>query len=166
MSGPFPASAAARLRLAVLYGAFAAISIGVNLGVQWVTSALLAGGYAIIVALLAGTLAGLIVKYALDKRYIFRCHTTSGIHELRTFIVYSLLSVATTVIFWGFELGFAAVFRTVAARYLGGALGLVIGYAVKFVLDRTYTFARAAGDHNGNTKEVAEWSRTLHRGGC
>lgn len=135
---------ASGIKLGGLYAVFAAIAIGVNLGAQWVTNAALPGTYTVIVALLIGTLAGIAVKYALDKRYIFRYRTTSHVHELRTFTVYAFLSIFPTIIFWGFELGSEAVFRSPEARYLGGFAGLVIGYAVKYALDKRFTFIDAA----------------------
>ncbi len=134
-----------RTRLTGLYAAFAALSIAVNLGSQWLVSTVARGASGVIVALIIGTLAGVLVKYSLDKRYIFRYRATSAVHEVRTFMVYALLSGVTTIIFWGFELGFGAVFHSAAARYLGGGIGLVIGYFVKYALDKKYTFAGGAG---------------------
>lgn len=123
-----------------LYALFAAMAILVNLGAQWATDAVVPGAYGVFVALLAGTAAGLIVKYLLDKRYIFRYTTVSRRHEARTFVVYCVMSVSTTAIFWICELGFRWGFRSAAAGYVGGAIGLVIGYAVKYALDNRFTF--------------------------
>lgn len=128
------------MRITGLYAMFAAFSIVVNLGAQWVVDPVTGGGIGVIVSLAIGTLAGVLVKYTLDKRFIFRYHTASAVHEVRTLSVYALLSGVTTVIFWGFELGFGAVLQSAAARYLGGFIGLVIGYIVKYALDKRYTF--------------------------
>jgi putative flippase GtrA len=110
-------------------------------------STVVRGESSVIVALVIGTLAGVLVKYSLDKRYIFRYRASSAVHEVRTFMVYALLSGVTTIIFWGFELGFGAVFQSAAARYLGGGIGLVIGYFVKYALDKKYTFTGGANIH-------------------
>ena len=139
--------APSRTRLTGLYAAFAALSIVVNLGSQWMVSTAVRGAFGVIVALVIGTLAGVLVKYSLDKRYIFRYRASSAVHEVRTFMVYALLSGVTTIIFWGFELGFGAVFQSAAARYLGGGIGLVIGYFVKYALDKKYTFTGGANIH-------------------
>ena len=42
------------------------------------------------------------------------------------------MGLATTVIFWGFE--------TKEMRYLGGIIGLAIGYLTKYHLDKRYVF--------------------------
>jgi hypothetical protein len=42
--------------------------------------------------------------------------------------------------FWGMELGFEFWFQTRAARYLGAVIGLSIGYAVKYRLDKHFVF--------------------------
>lgn len=148
MSRPARRRRGSGIGLVGLYAVFAAIALCANLGSQWLASAVLARvlspSYAIVAALLVGTVIGVVVKYALDKRYIFRYQTTSVGHEARTFVVYALLSVATTIVFWAFELGSAAVFQTDVARYAGGAVGLVVGYTVKYVLDSKYTFVRVA----------------------
>ncbi|MCL1962124.1 MAG: GtrA family protein [Desulfovibrionaceae bacterium] len=48
--------------------------------------------------------------------------------------------MATTVIFWGFEFGFHAPFGTRWMRYLGGVIGLAIGYVAKYGLDKRFVF--------------------------
>ena len=141
MSAPSLKAAPSRARLTGLYAAFAALSIAVNLGSQWMINIVARGEVGVIVSLVIGTLAGVLVKYSLDKRYIFRYRTGSAVQEVRTFVVYALVSGVTTIIFWGFELGFGAAFQSAAARYLGGGIGLVIGYIVKYALDKKYTFA-------------------------
>ena len=46
----------------------------------------------------------------------------------------------TTAIFWGFEYGFWLAFGTARMRYLGGVIGLVIGYVTKYHLDKHFVF--------------------------
>ena len=48
--------------------------------------------------------------------------------------------MVTTLVFWGTEFAFHLAFQTDAMRYLGGVIGLVIGYAIKYQLDKRYVF--------------------------
>jgi putative flippase GtrA len=59
------------------------------------------------------------------------------------FIRYVLTGVLTTAIFWGLELGAYHVFHLQAARYIGGAIGLAIGYWLKYQLDKRLVFQGA-----------------------
>jgi hypothetical protein len=54
------------------------------------------------------------------------------------------MGLATTVIFWGFEFGFHHIFETKEMRYLGGVIGLAIGYVTKYHLDKRYVFRTEA----------------------
>jgi putative flippase GtrA len=94
----------------------------------------------LVLSILAGTAAGFVLKYVLDKRWIFEDSSDSHAQEIRKIGLYGAFSVLTTLIFWGFEVGFWILWRTDFAKYSGGALGLAIGYAAKFVLDRTFVF--------------------------
>ena len=91
-------------------------------------------------AILAGTVAGFAVKYVLDKVWIFDDGYTDARDEARKLSLYGLFSVFTTLIFWAFEVAFWTLFGTTAAKYTGAVIGLAIGYAIKFMLDRAYTF--------------------------
>jgi hypothetical protein len=51
--------------------------------------------------------------------------------------------VVTTAIFWGFEFGFDRLFQSKDMRYLGGLIGLAIGYWTKYRLDKRYVFGGA-----------------------
>jgi putative flippase GtrA len=90
--------------------------------------------------MIVGTGVGLVVKYVLDKRYIFRFRARDAAHDGKTFFLYTVMGLATTAIFWGFELGFDYLFATKQMRYMGGVLGLAIGYLVKYNLDKHYVF--------------------------
>jgi putative flippase GtrA len=137
-----------KLRLAALYAAFGAVATAVNLATQAAVHELLppegAAGPAYWLALAAGTGTGLVVKYALDKRWIFRDGSTGLAAHGRRFSLYTLMGVATTVIFWGTQTAFFLVSGNRAMLYLGGALGLAIGYWVKYQLDRRYVFTSGA----------------------
>src|SRR5690606_13786405 len=132
------------LRIAIAYTLFAVLATAANLGTQILALQVYSGAWALMVAIVAGTGVGLVIKYVLDKRYIFRYLTRSAAHEGKTFLLYTFTGVATTIIFWGFELGFDAVFGTASARYTGAVLGLAIGYVAKYQLDKRHVFREAA----------------------
>jgi len=69
-------------------------------------------------AICMGTLVGLIIKYILDKKYIFNYKTKSKSEDTGKFIMYSFMGVFTTAIFWSFELIFDSIFNHQYAKYL------------------------------------------------
>ena len=93
-----------------------------------------------IIALLFGTLTGLISKYILDKNYIFKDFDHSIKNNSKKFTLYSFNGVFTTAIFWGTESIFYYVYTTTFARELGAIIGLSIGYFFKYKLDKKYVF--------------------------
>jgi len=126
--------------LVAKYTLFALMATAVNLGFQWICFSVYDGAYAVYVALVTGTLAGLIAKYILDKKWIFYHVTYNQKENLQTFILYSVMGVVTTFIFWGTEILFHKWFPWQGAIYLGGALGLLVGYVIKYFLDKKYVF--------------------------
>lgn len=126
--------------LILRYGAFAVLATVVNLAVQ---RGVLALWPALFPAMVAGTAAGLLVKYILDKRWIFFDSTTGIAQHGRKFALYSAMGLVTTLLFWGFETGAWALWRTDLAREAGAVLGLAIGYVVKFQLDLRFVFTDA-----------------------
>lgn len=128
------------LKLAVSYALFAALATLINIGTQEAAVRLYDGPWSLVLAMIAGTGTGLVVKYVLDKRYIFRFRARNLEHDGRTFALYTLMGLATTVIFWGFELGFDHLFASKEMRYAGGVIGLAIGYMTKYYLDKRYVF--------------------------
>lgn len=133
------------MRIALLYLIFAGIATVANLLAQAAVVRLLSGEWGVAAGVLVGTVVGLAVKYVLDRRYIFRYRPKSFSGTVRTLVMYTLFSVATTLVFWGFEFGFHWFFGTEAARYAGAVIGLAIGYAAKYQLDRRYTFVEREG---------------------
>lgn len=129
-------------KLAIRYALCALVATIANIGTQDVLVRF--APHAIFAALVIGTGVGLAVKYVLDKRYIFGFRARDVVHDGKTFILYSVMGVATTVIFWGFELGFQNMFGTREMRYLGGIVGLAIGYVTKYHLDKRYVFRTEA----------------------
>ena len=74
-----------RLGLALRYGAFAVIATLANLGVQRAILTQGDSGMAFALAGGAGTLVGLVLKYILDKKWIFFAVTASAQAEGKTF---------------------------------------------------------------------------------
>ncbi len=124
--------------IALRYLIFAVIATIANLGVQRLV---LAGGEGWFVwAVLAGTAGGLVIKYLLDKRWIFFDTSTGTAAHARKFTLYTVMGLLTTAIFWGMETAFWLIYSTDAMRELGAIIGLTIGYVVKYWLDRKYVF--------------------------
>ena len=126
--------------LALRYACFALVASAVNIGVQIGLLGLYGGPFALTAAMAAGTLAGLVPKYVLDKIWIFHDRSAGVARNLRQFIVYTLLSVVTTLLFWAFEIAFHWLGDGGPLRYLGAALGLGLGYWAKYHLDRRLVF--------------------------
>lgn len=131
------------MQLALSYVLFALIATAVNIGMQECSMRIHDGRFAVALSMAVGTAAGLLVKYLLDKRYIFRFHARNLGHDARTLSLYVLMGLVTTAIFWAVELGFASLHASRAVRYLGAALGLAIGYLIKYQLDKRYVFRSA-----------------------
>jgi len=127
-------------RIVVLYSAFAALATAANLGTQAAFLSLYDGWRAVELSILAGTIVGLPLKYVLEKRYVFSFRSRDLAHDGRLFFVYSLMGVFTTCLFWGIEYLFHWLFNTDAMRYLGGAIGLAVGYVIKYHLDKRFVF--------------------------
>lgn len=119
---------------------FAFFATMINLMTQWPIFKIFQGEWVLYFALLIGTLAGLVTKYLLDKKWIFNYQATSKIDDMQKFGLYSLMGVFTTIIFWGAEMIFYYNFDFSGAQYVGGALGLIMGYVVKYLLDRKFVF--------------------------
>lgn len=127
------------MSLAFRYVIFAAVSTLVNFAVQEAVMRMSPAG-TLMPSIMAGTIAGFVVKYALDKKWIFFDGYTSHGNEARKIMVYGMFSVLTTLTFWSFEIAFWSAWQTDLAKYTGGALGLTLGYAAKYALDRRFVF--------------------------
>jgi len=134
---------------ACLYILFALVATACNLLSQRMVLSVWSGGTGFVVALVAGTGIGLLVKYALDKRWIFHDRETGLQAHGRKFSLYALMGVFTTLIFWGTETTFWLVWKTDMAREGGALLGLAIGYATKYGLDRRFVFKPSASVAGG-----------------
>lgn len=136
-------------KIAVLYSLFAGLSTVVNIGSQMLSMLIYSGAYAVEISIFIGTLAGLPLRYFLEKRYVFSFELKNINHDGQLFILYSVMGVFTTAIFWGNEYAFHLIFTTDVMRYIGGVLGLSIGYYIKYQLDKCFVFV------NKSTKVVA-----------
>lgn len=131
----------------MLYAIFAAIATVANIGCQALVIWLYTGPFAVPLSIFVGTAVGLPIKYVLEKRHIFSFVADGLAHDGSMFMLYSVMGVATTALFWGIEYAFQLVFGTDAMRYLGGAIGLTLGYIIKYRLDKRFVFvSRAAAD--------------------
>jgi putative flippase GtrA len=133
-------------RLVGLYAGFAVVAVVANLATQRAVLALVAGTPGYVLALGAGTVVGLVVKYLLDKRWIFHDAVEAPAAEAKKFSLYTLTGVATTLIFWGSETAFWVIGQTHVLRETGAVLGLVAGYTIKYFLDRRFVFAAPGSD--------------------
>jgi putative flippase GtrA len=128
------------MKLAITYTILALIATAANIGAQDLVIRGYTGTFDVMISVAIGTGVGLIVKYVLDKRYIFRFSARNIMHDSQILALYTLMGLATTVIFWGFEFGFHHIFGTKEMRYLGGVIGLAVGYLAKYHLDKRYVF--------------------------
>ena len=126
--------------LAARYAAFAAAATLANLAAQRLVLALDDGPWGFAAAVFLGTAVGLVLKYALDKRWIFDDRSTGVAAHGRKFTLYTAMGIVTTAIFWGTETAFWVIWHTDVMRELGAVLGLAVGYVVKYRLDRRFVF--------------------------
>lgn len=130
------------MSLVIAYTVFALIAIAANVLSQEASLLLYRGPGELYLSLPVGTAVGLLVKYVLDRRYIFRAQAAPLKQHGRQFSAYAATGVLTTCLFWGSEILFEFVFATREARYIGAVLGLGIGYALKYRLDKRYVFTQ------------------------
>ena len=129
--------------LLLRYAVFAVLATLANLATQRLVLLAGDGGTAFALAVGAGTLVGLVVKYLLDKRWIFYDDATGLRAHGRKFTLYSVMGIVTTAVFWGTETAFWIFWKTDVMRELGAVLGLTIGYVIKYNLDRRFVFTDA-----------------------
>ena len=130
----------AATKIAFLYTLFAVLSTAINIGSQMLSIWIYKGPCSVEISILVGTAMGLPLRYFLEKRYIFNFTSKNLVHDGKLFIFYSAMGVITTLIFWGTEYAFHLVYDTDLMRYLGGIIGLSIGFYVKYQLDKKYVF--------------------------
>ena len=133
-------------KIAVLYTLFAVVSTAINIGSQMVSIWVYEGPFFVEISILVGTAMGLPLRYFLEKRYIFNFTSKNLVHDGKLFVFYSAMGVITTLIFWGTEYTFHLIYDTDFMRYLGGVLGLSIGFYVKYQLDKKYVFVNSSNE--------------------
>lgn len=133
------------MKTAINYTIFALLATLANLLSQSLWLSLGEFADSLFSAVMVGTVVGLIVKYLLDKHFIFQYVPSNPTGKNLTFVKYACMGGATTLLFWGFEFSFDYVFQTPAMRYAGGALGLGIGYYLKYHLDKRFVFVKSEG---------------------
>lgn len=150
-------------KLALLYGFFAVLAILCNVGTQAATNRILAliiGTPKIttpallfvpeitidinmFISIIAATGISLIFKYLLDKNYIFIYEADGLKDDGKKFILYTIMGIATTLIFFAFEYSFEYIYKSEIMRYTGAVIGLTIGYWVKYQLDKRFVFPQS-----------------------
>ena len=127
----------------IRYAAFATLATLANLGVQRLVFSQGSDGMIFALAVGSGTLVGLVIKYILDKRWIFYDLGTGVKAHGQKFTLYTAMGVITTLIFWGIETTFWLIWKTDLMRELGAVIGLSIGYVIKYNLDRRFVFTNS-----------------------
>ncbi|KIC41612.1 polysaccharide biosynthesis protein GtrA [Ruegeria sp. ANG-R] len=122
------------------YTAFAILATIANLGTQRLVLSVNASAWGFGAAVFCGTLVGLVIKYFLDKRWIFADVSRSIRAHGRKFTLYTAMGVVTTLIFWTTETAFWAIWKTNLMREIGAVIGLTFGYVIKYHLDRRFVF--------------------------
>jgi len=125
-----------------LYVGFALLATAVNLVIQGLIFTIVITSYTIYIAIICGTIFGLITKYFLDKKWIFFSKYKSIKNEVKKFSLYSLTGIFTTIIFWTTEFIFFSMINIPYSQYVGGFIGLSIGYIVKYHLDKKFVFLK------------------------
>lgn len=126
--------------LALRYALFAAIATVTNLMLQRLVLAMSPTATGYVLGLIIGTVAGLGVKFVLDKYFIFNDRTSGLVSNGRSFLKYAAMGIVTTLIFFTIETVFWLHWGTQTMREAGALLGLAIGYVAKYRLDRQFVF--------------------------
>ena len=135
------------LMIYVKYILFACVATIINLLSQFIVFNSLNIFYKFEISLLTGTALGLLSKFILDKYFIFYAkQPVSSTKSLSMFALYSFTGIFTTLIFWFTEYLFYSLFDHHLSKYVGGLLGLAIGYTLKFILDKNLVFKKGTAN--------------------
>lgn len=121
----------------LLYYAFAFVAIGINVVVQRLFFLGLNHPNAILFAMPIGAGVALLVKYFLDRKYIFEVASSPNQRE---FFRYAISGGLITLIFFVVEYLIWSLYETALARDLGIFVGMMTGYALKYFFDRNFVF--------------------------
>ena len=89
---------------------------------------------------LSSELVGLLIKFVLDKKFIFLEKNIKYKNDGLIFSLYSFMGIISTSIFWGTETIFWLIWQNENMRELGAVLGLSLGYSIKYNLDKRFVF--------------------------
>ncbi len=131
------------MKLVFKYSLFALFATFCNLFFQYLSLSFYHGVAALYIAIIIGTFSGLVIKYYLDKKYIFYYVSQNNKAAVQKIIIYGMMGVFTTLIFWSTEITFHHLFKTEYAKYLGALIGLSVGYMSKYHLDKKYVFVHS-----------------------
>lgn len=123
------------------YVSFAVVATVANLATQRIVLMHGESGLHFTAAVGAGTIVGLVIKYVLDKRWIFYDLEAGLKSHSRRFSLYTAMGLFSTLIFWGTEAAFWWLWGTEMMREIGAILGLAVGYVIKYRLDRKFVFS-------------------------
>ena len=125
-----------------LYINFAFIAIFANLLTQRIILSIYKTNLFFFLAIVLGTLVGLIIKFILDKNFIFSDRTLDLKSVSGKFGLYTSNGILSTSIFWGTETIFWMIWQKENMREIGAILGLTLGYTLKYRLDKQYVFSK------------------------
>jgi peptidoglycan biosynthesis protein MviN/MurJ (putative lipid II flippase) len=121
------------------YILFAILATTVNIFFQYLSFLLIDHKYELYIAMLNGTILGMILKYYLDKNFIFY-YVKKEFNNKNIFLLYIFTSIFTTIIFWAIELWFSYYVNINYSEYIGALVGLTLGYSLKYLLDKQLVF--------------------------
>ena len=125
-----------------LYIIFAIIATISNLSTQRLILSINKSNLFFLISLVFGTLVGLLIKFFLDKNWIFFDNTRGLKSQGKKFGIYTAMGIFSTVIFWGTETIFWLIWQKDNMRELGAILGLLVGYIIKYRLDKNFVFEK------------------------
>ena len=124
------------------YTFFAIIATFANLITQRIVISFGQTNIYLFLAILSGTFIGLLIKFLLDKKWIFRDKSSGLRLQSLKFGKYSIMGIITTLIFWSFETSFWFIWKTKNMREVGALIGLALGYIIKYNLDKRFFFSK------------------------
>ena len=124
----------------IKYILFAIFATTANLLTQRIILSFSKTTFFFFIAISLGTLIGLIIKFFLDKTFIFLDKSKDFKKVGQKFSLYSSNGILSTIIFWGIESIFWIIWKTESMREIGAIVGLSIGYIMKYQLDKKYVF--------------------------
>jgi len=92
------------------------------------------------IAMILATSFTLLLKFWLDKKYLFEFKFNKLSNLSKKFSLYSINGIFTTILFWIIETIFYLIFENKIMVLFGSFLGLSISYVVKYYLDKKIVF--------------------------